>query len=57
MDTDSFIYSVFTDDFYSDIESDLIKRFYRCDNDPNNPFGLLLVNKKEVGLMKDEACG
>ena len=57
MDTDSFIFNVKTEDFYEDIGNDVEKRF----DTPNYkgvkrllPMG---VNKKELGLMKDELFG
>ena len=56
MDTDSFIYSIKTEDFYTDIVDDVTKRFDTsgyCSNCPL-PIGL---NKKIIGLMKDELGG
>ena len=58
MDTDSFIYSIFTEDFYADIYDDVVNpersRFdtseYPIDNIHNFP----LNNGKVLGLFKDE---
>ena len=56
MDTDSFIISVKTNDFYRDTSIDVEKRFdtsnYEC-NRPS-PTG---KDKKVIGLMKDELGG
>ena len=56
MDTDSFIISVKTNDFYRDTSTDVEKRFdtsnYEC-NRPS-PTG---KDKKVIGLMKDELGG
>ena len=56
MDTDSFVLNVRTKDFYRDISEDVKDRFdtsnFYCDR--RLPIG---VNKKVVGLMKDELGG
>ena len=56
MDTDSFIMSIKTNDFYKDVTNDVEKRFdtsnYVCDRPL--PTG---KNKKVIGLMKDELGG
>ena len=56
MDTDSFVLNVRTKDFYKDISEDVKDRFdtsnFYCDRPL--PIG---VNKKVVGLMKDELGG
>ena len=56
MDTDSFVLNVRTEDFYKDISEDVKDRFdtsnFNCDRPL--PIG---VNKKVVGLMKDELGG
>lgn len=57
MDTDSFIYSIQTDDFYADIKTDIGQEFDTADYIENNPYGFPLVNKKVLGKMKDENCG
>ena len=58
MDTDSLIYSVRTEDFYSDIEPDVETRFdtsgYPNDGSRPLPVG---KNKKVIGLTKDELGG
>ena len=54
MDTDSFIMSIKTNDFYKDIANDVEKRFEKTSNyevDRPLPTG---KNKKVIGLMKDE---
>ena len=58
MDTDSLIYSIKTEDFYSDISPDVEFRFdtsgYPSDGSRPLPIG---KNKKVIGLMKDELGG
>ena len=58
MDTDSLIYSIKTEDFYSDISPDVESRFdtsgYPNDGSVPLPVG---KNKKVIGLMKDELGG
>ena len=58
MDTDSLIYSIKTEDFYSDISPDVESRF-DTSGYPNDGSGPLPVgkNKKVIGLMKDELGG
>ena len=55
MDTDSLIFSIKTEDFYSDIADDVESRF-DTSGYPNNGSRPLLAgkNKKVIGLMKDE---
>ena len=55
MDTDSFVYSIETEDFYKDIADDVETRF-----DTSGYFNRPLPvgkNKKVIGLMKDEPGG
>ena len=56
MDNDSFVLNVRTKDFYRDISEDVKDRFdtSNCYCDRPLPIG---VNKKVVGLMKDELGG
>ena len=58
MDTDSFIYSIETEDFYKDIANEVESRFdtsgYPNDGSRPLPVG---KNKKVIGLMKDELGG
>ena len=58
IDTDSLIYSIQTEDFYSDISPDVEFRFdtsgYPIDGSRPLPIG---KNKKVIGLMKDELGG
>ena len=56
MDTDSFIMSIKTNDFYKDIANDVEKRFDTSNYEVNRslPTG---KNKKVIGLMKDELGG
>ena len=58
MDSDSLIYSIKTEDFYSDISPDVESRFdtscYPNDGSRPLPIG---KNKKVIGLMKDELSG
>lgn len=58
MDTDSFIYSIFTDDFYADIYDDVISpeksRFDTSEYPTNNVHNFPLNNGKVLGYFKDE---
>ena len=56
MDTDSFVINIKTKDFYKDIAMDVKERFDTsdCIYDRPLPIG---VNKKVIGLMKDELGG
>ena len=56
MDTDSFVINIKTKDFYKDIAMDVKERFdtSNCIYDRPLPIG---VNKKVIGLMKDELGG
>ena len=53
MDTDSFIISIKTDDFYEEIASDVKKIFDTSNYQVNRPLSTG-KNKKVIGLMKDE---
>ena len=55
IDTDSLIYSIGTEDFYSDIADDVESRFYTSGHPNSGSRPLPIVkNKKVIGLMKDE---
>ena len=56
MDTDSFVLNVKTEDFYKDISKDVKDRFDTSNFNCNRPLPMG-VNKKVVGLMKDEFGG
>ena len=58
MDTDSFIYSIETEDFYKDIANEVESRFDTSGypNDGSRPLSVG-KNKKVIGLMKDELGG
>ena len=56
MDTDSIVYHIKTDDFYSDIADDIPTRFNTSSYTPDCPLPINL-NKKVIGLMKDELGG
>ena len=56
MDTDSFIMSIKTNDFYKDIANDIDKRFDTSNYKVNRPLPMG-KNKKVIGLMKDELGG
>lgn len=55
-DTDSFIYSIQTEDFYEDIKP-VLHRFDTSDYSTDNIYKLPLVNKKALGVFKDELQG
>ena len=56
MDTDSFIMSIKTNDFYKDIANDVEKRFDTSNYELNRPLPKG-KNKKVIGLMKDVLGG
>ena len=56
MDTDSLVYHIKTRDFYIDITDDIPTRFDTSGYCPNHPLPIG-VNKKVIGLMKDELGG
>ena len=56
MDTDSFVINIKTKDFYKDIAMDVKERFDTSNCIYNRPLPIG-VNKKVVGLMKDELGG
>ena len=57
-DTDSLMYEIETEDFYKDISGDVKDRFDTSDYPENHPSGIPTgLNKKVLGMMKDEAAG
>ena len=57
-DTDSLFYEIQTEDFYKDIAGDVRDRFDTSDYPENHPSGIPTgINKKVLGMMKDEAAG
>ena len=57
-DTDSLAYEIETKDFYRDISSDVKSKFDTSNYPKNHPSGILTgVNKKVIGMFKDEAAG
>ena len=57
-DTDSLMYEIQTTDFYKDIAPDVQTMFDTSNYPHNHPSGIKTgVNKKVIGLMKDEAGG
>ena len=55
-DTDSFIIYIITEDFFEDISSDDVKKWFDTSNyDENDKRPILIgMNKKVIGLFKDE---
>ena len=57
-DTDSLAYEIQTEDFYRDISSDVKEKFDTSNYPKDHPSGILTgVNKKVIGMFKDEASG
>ena len=57
-DTDSLMYEIQTEDFYKDISGDVNNRFDTSDYPENHPSNIPTgINKKVLGMMKDEAAG
>ena len=57
-DTDSLMCEIQTEDFYKDISGDVKDRFDTSDYPENHPSGIPTgINKKVLGMMKDEAGG
>jgi hypothetical protein len=57
-DTDSLAYEIKTEDFYEDIASDIDSRFDTSEYPRDHPSGIKAgVNKKVIGMFKDEASG
>ena len=57
-DTDSLCYEIKTKDFYKDISDDVPKWFDTSNYEKNHPSGIPTgMNKKVIGMMKDEAGG
>ena len=57
-DTDSLMYHIRTDHFYSDISLDIKDKFDTSDYPPDHKSGILTgVNKKVIGMFKDEVAG
>lgn len=56
-DTDSFLYSIETYDFYKDLKESLLNYFDTSNYALNNKFDITQNNKKVPGLFKDELGG
>ncbi|XP_059225632.1 uncharacterized protein LOC106094284 [Stomoxys calcitrans] len=58
MDTDSFVYTFQEQNFYESLtQNDLETQFDTSEYEPDNQFNFPPVNKKVLGMMKDENCG
>ena len=56
-DTDSFFLRIETDDWYEDIRDDIPTMFDTSDYPDDHPANLPKMNKKVIGMMKDELKG
>lgn len=56
-DTDSLCYVIETEDFYEDIRNDVPIWFDTSDYPEDHIANLPIMNKKELGVMKDESRG
>lgn len=56
-DTDSLVYQIYTKNFYRDIKPDLEKYFDTSDYTENNIYNYDRINKKKIGVFKDENNG
>ena len=54
MDTDSFVIHIFTEDFFEYVNNDAERQFDTSKYDTNDKRPLPVVNKKVIGLLKDE---
>lgn len=58
MDTDSFIYLISNVNFFVRITLEDIEKYFDTSEYPeNNVFNFPRINKKKLGMMKDENCG
>lgn len=56
-DTDSFVYEIYTNDFYYDLKYHFLQYSDSSNYDNENEFAIPLINKKIPGLFKDEMGG
>jgi hypothetical protein len=56
-DTDSFLYSINTEDLYADIKLNFQRYFDTSNYSDSNPYGIIPQHKKIPGLFKDELGG
>lgn len=56
-DTDSFVYEIYTNDFYCDLKHNFLEYFDSSNYNNENEFAIPLINKKIPGLFKDEMGG
>ncbi|XP_058981533.1 uncharacterized protein LOC131803829 [Musca domestica] len=58
MDTDSFILTFTNRNLFAELSrEEILARFDTSDFSPSNPYNIPLLNKKVIGMMKDENCG